>query len=48
MREKLLALLLDLIVKLDLMPRKGFGQVIIQIQDYKVVSADVYKENVKF
>jgi len=48
MREKLLALILDCIVKLNLMPRNGYGSVIIHIQNYKVVSADISKETVKF
>ena len=48
MREKLLALILDCIVKLNIMPRNGSGSVIIHIQDYKIVSADIEKEKVKF
>jgi hypothetical protein len=48
MREKLLALILDCIVKLNLMPRNGNGSVLIYIQDYKIVSADIEKEKVRF
>lgn len=46
--DEALAMILDNILKLNLMPRNGHGQVLLQIKDYKITNAEIQKETIKF
>jgi hypothetical protein len=45
-KKKIIELLYDCLVKLNLLPREGHGDVIIKIQNYKIVYAEILKETV--